>query len=90
MDDDPYIYSDKDGTICLSGKKVSAYGFEEKDIKDSARRITPSYQTTSEAYRKTKNDKLEYAENDEVCLNKNKIKVYGEAFGEILPYIYYI
>ena len=33
---------------------------------------------------------LEYAENDEVCLNKNKIKVYGEAFGEILPYIYYI
>lgn len=33
---------------------------------------------------------LEYAENEEVCLNKNKIKIYGEEFGNILPYIYFI
>ena len=33
---------------------------------------------------------LQYNEDDVVCENKNKIKAYGEAFGEILPYIYYI
>ena len=33
---------------------------------------------------------LQYNEDDVVCDNKNKIKAYGEAFGEILPYIYYI
>ena len=33
---------------------------------------------------------LLYNENDEVCENKNKIKIYGESFGTILPYIYYM
>lgn len=33
---------------------------------------------------------LLYNENDEVCENKNKIKIYGESFGTILPYIYYV
>ena len=33
---------------------------------------------------------LGYNEDDVVCDNKNKIKAYGEAFGNILPYIYFV
>lgn len=33
---------------------------------------------------------LEYAENKEICNNKNKIKVYGTAFANILPYMYFV
>ena len=32
---------------------------------------------------------LEYAENQEICNNKNKVKVYGTAFANIFPYLYF-
>ena len=67
MDNDPYIYSDDGGSVCISSteKKMDPEGLGEKVLKDSVRRITPSYETTSEAYKKTEFDKLEYAENDD-------------------------
>lgn len=33
---------------------------------------------------------LQYAEDEVICDNKNKVKVYGENFGELLPYLYFI
>ena len=66
MDDDPYIYSDKGGTICLSSSdKISTSSFSEGKLKDSARRITPNYETTRNAYVKTEDDKITYDENDD-------------------------
>ena len=32
---------------------------------------------------------LEYAENQDICNNKNKVKVYGTAFANIFPYLYF-
>lgn len=32
---------------------------------------------------------LEYTENQEICNNKNKVKVYGTAFANIFPYLYF-
>lgn len=62
MDDDSYIYSTKGGSVCLSSDgKLTGTG----DLIDSVRRITPNFETTSSAYSKTKNDRLEYGENDD-------------------------
>lgn len=33
---------------------------------------------------------LLYAEDEVICDNKNKVKVYGENFGELLPYLYFV
>ena len=33
---------------------------------------------------------LLYAEDNIICDNKNKVKVYGENFGELLPYLYFV
>ena len=67
MDDDSYIYSEAGGTICLSSNSTQTIGFNitEKNLKDSVRRITPSFETTSAAYKRTEDDKLEYIENDD-------------------------
>lgn len=65
MDDDSYIYSESGGTICLSSSDRPPANFKEENFKDTVKRITPNYKSTSEAYHKTEDDKLTYDENDD-------------------------
>ena len=59
MDDDAYIYTNKEGTVCSSSKSL------KKSEEETVLRVTPSYESTYSAYTKTDGDAIEYEENDD-------------------------
>lgn len=64
MDDDAYIYTAKDGTVCSSKKATSAKNKGAKP-EDNVLRMNPGYESTYSAYSQTDYDTVEYGENDD-------------------------
>ena len=60
MDDDSYIYTNGEGTVCSSTKNGI-----KKTPEESAKRVNPGYETTYSAYSKTDGDVIKYGENDD-------------------------
>ena len=60
MDDDAYIYTSSEGTVCSSTNKNS-----RKNIEGTVLRTTPGYESTYSAYSKTDSDVITYGENDD-------------------------
>ena len=60
-------------------KNLSSKSAQVQSVSDSNYNILHNYYKV-----------LEYAENQEICNNKNKVKVYGGAFANIFPYLYFI
>lgn len=60
MDDDAYIYTSGDNTVCSSTKNGT-----KKSTESNVRRVTPGYESTYSAYSKTDGDVIKYGENDD-------------------------
>lgn len=67
MDDDAYIYTSDSGTVCSSTNEATSSDKRGKSSpeQESARRVTPDFESTNKAYAKTDGDQVEYEENDD-------------------------